>query len=248
MTENKPIIELRNLQKSFGQVDVLKGIDMQVYPGEVVAIIGSSGSGKSTMLRCVNLLETPTGGEILWHGQNIQTEIPSLYQYRASVGMVFQQFNLYNNLTVLQNCTLPQIKVLRRSKQEAEEIARSYLDRVGMLPYQNAKPAQISGGQKQRVAIARALAMNPEVLLFDEPTSALDPEMVGEVLAVMQQLAHEGMTMLVVTHEMAFARDVSNRVVYMNQGVICEEGTPEQIFGDPKRQETRDFLARFRNN
>ncbi len=248
MTDNKPVIEIRNLQKSFGRVDVLKGIDMQVYPGEVVAIIGSSGSGKSTMLRCVNLLETPTGGEILWHGQNIQTEIPSLYQYRASVGMVFQQFNLYNNLTVLQNCTLPQIKVLHRSKQEAEEIARSYLDRVGMLPYQNAKPAQISGGQKQRVAIARALAMNPEVLLFDEPTSALDPEMVGEVLAVMQQLAQEGMTMLVVTHEMAFARDVSSRVVYMNQGVICEEGTPEQIFGDPKRQETKDFLARFRNN
>ena len=248
MTEQKPVIELRNLQKSYGKVNVLKGIDMQVYSGEVVAIIGSSGSGKSTMLRCVNLLETPTGGEILWHGQNVQTEIPSLYQYRASVGMVFQQFNLYNNLTVLQNCTLPQIKVLRRSKQEAEEIARSYLDRVGMLPYQNAKPSQISGGQKQRVAIARALAMNPEVLLFDEPTSALDPEMVGEVLSVMQQLAHEGMTMLVVTHEMAFARDVSSRVVYMNQGVICEEGTPEQIFGDPQRQETRDFLARFRNN
>ncbi|MBR0446025.1 MAG: amino acid ABC transporter ATP-binding protein [Oscillospiraceae bacterium] len=248
MTEQKPVIELRNLQKSYGKVNVLKGIDMQVYSGEVVAIIGSSGSGKSTMLRCVNLLETPTDGEILWHGQNVQTEIPSLYQYRASVGMVFQQFNLYNNLTVLQNCTLPQIKVLRRSKQEAEEIARSYLDRVGMLPYQNAKPSQISGGQKQRVAIARALAMNPEVLLFDEPTSALDPEMVGEVLSVMQQLAHEGMTMLVVTHEMAFARDVSSRVVYMNQGVICEEGTPEQIFGDPQRQETRDFLARFRNN
>ena len=248
MTEQKPVIELRNLQKSYGKVNVLKGIDMQVYSGEVVAIIGSSGSGKSTMLRCVNLLETPTDGEILWHGQNVQTEIPSLYQYRASVGMVFQQFNLYNNLTVLQNCTLPQIKVLRRSKQEAEEIARSYLDRVGMLPYQNAKPSQISGGQKQRVAIARALAMNPEVLLFDEPTSALDPEMVGEVLSVMQQLAHEGMTMLVVTHEMAFARDVSSRVVYMNQGVICEEGTPEQIFGDPQRQETRDFLSRFRNN
>ena len=248
MTENKPVIELRNLQKSFGKVDVLKGIDMQVSQGEVVAIIGSSGSGKSTMLRCINLLETPTDGEILWHGQNIQTEIPSLYQYRAAVGMVFQQFNLYNNLTVLQNCTLPQIKVLHRSKQEAEEIARSYLDRVGMLPYQNAKPAQISGGQKQRVAIARALAMNPEVLLFDEPTSALDPEMVGEVLAVMQQLAQEGMTMLVVTHEMAFARDVSSRVVYMNQGVICEEGTPAQIFGDPQKQETRDFLARFRNN
>ena len=248
MTENKPVIELRNLQKSYGKVDVLKGIDLQVYPGEVVAVIGSSGSGKSTMLRCVNLLETPTGGEILWHGQNIQTEISSLYQYRASVGMVFQQFNLYNNLTVLQNCTLPQIKVLHRSKQEAENVARAYLDRVGMLPYQNAKPAQISGGQKQRVAIARALAMNPEVLLFDEPTSALDPEMVGEVLAVMQQLAQEGMTMMVVTHEMAFARDVSNRVVYMNQGVICEEGTPQQIFGDPQKQETKDFLARFRNN
>ena len=248
MTEQKPVIELRNLQKSYGKVNVLKGIDMQVYSGEVVAIIGSSGSGKSTMLRCVNLLETPTDGEILWHGQNVQTEIPSLYQYRASVGMVFQQFNLYNNLTVLQNCTLPQIKVLRRSKQEAEEIARSYLDRVGMLPYQNAKPSQISGGQKQRVAIARALAMNPEVLLFDEPTSALDPEMVGEVLSVMQQLAQEGMTMMVVTHEMAFARDVSSRVVYMKDGVICEEGTPEQIFGDPQRQETRDFLSRFRNN
>ena len=248
MTENKPVIEICNLQKSFGKVDVLKGIDMQVSAGEVVAIIGSSGSGKSTMLRCINLLETPTGGEILWHGQNIQTEIPSLYQYRASVGMVFQQFNLYNNLTVLQNCTLPQIKVLHRSKKEAEEVARSYLDRVGMLPYQNARPAQISGGQKQRVAIARALAMTPEVLLFDEPTSALDPEMVGEVLGVMRDLAQEGMTMLVVTHEMAFARDVSSRVVYMNQGVICEEGTPEQIFGDPKRQETRDFLARFRNN
>ncbi len=248
MIENCPVIELRDLRKSFGAVDVLKGIDMQVYPGEVVAIIGSSGSGKSTMLRCVNLLETPTSGEILWHGKNIQTEIESLYKYRASVGMVFQQFNLYNNLTVLQNCTLPQVKVLKRTKAEAEEIARGYLERVGMLPYMNARPAQISGGQKQRVAIARALAMNPEVLLFDEPTSALDPEMVGEVLSVMKQLADEGMTMLVVTHEMAFARDVSNRVVYMNDGVICEEGTPEQIFGNPQKQETRDFLARFLNN
>ncbi len=233
MTENRPVIELMNLQKSFGKVDVLKGIDMQVSPGEVVAIIGSSGSGKSTMLRCVNLLETPTGGEILWHGQNIQTEIESLSKYRASVGMVFQQFNLYNNLTVLQNCTLPQIKVLGRSKAEAKEIAENYLSRVGMLPYSNARPAQISGGQKQRVAIARALSMNPEVLLFDEPTSALDPEMVGEVLSVMKQLAEEGMTMLVVTHEMAFARDVSNRVVYMNDGVICEEGAPENFFGNP---------------
>ena len=248
MTEKNTVIELKGLRKSFGKVDVLKGIDMQVSAGEVVAIIGSSGSGKSTMLRCINLLETPTGGEILWHGQNVQTEIDSLYKYRASVGMVFQQFNLYNNLTVLQNCTLPQIKVLHRSKEEAEQNARYYLERVGMLPYQNARPAQISGGQKQRVAIARALAMNPEVLLFDEPTSALDPEMVGEVLAVMQQLAQEGMTMLVVTHEMAFARDVSSRVVYMNGGVICEEGTPQQIFGDPQKQETKDFLMRFRNN
>ncbi|MBQ6832581.1 MAG: amino acid ABC transporter ATP-binding protein [Oscillospiraceae bacterium] len=248
MTDHSPVIEIKGLCKSFGSVDVLKGIDMQVNAGEVVAIIGSSGSGKSTMLRCVNLLETPTGGQILWHGKNVQTEIESIYKYRASVGMVFQQFNLYNNLTVLQNCTLPQIKVLGRSKAEAEKTAKDYLERVGMLPYQNARPSQISGGQKQRVAIARALAMNPEVLLFDEPTSALDPEMVGEVLSVMQQLANEGMTMLVVTHEMAFARDVSSRVVYMNQGVICEEGTPEQIFGNPQKQETKEFLARFRNN
>ena len=248
MTDNNPVIEIKDLCKSFGKVDVLKGIDMQVSAGEVVAIIGSSGSGKSTMLRCINLLETPSYGEILWHGKNIQKEIESLSKYRASVGMVFQQFNLYNNLTVLKNCTLPQIKVLGRSKAEATEIAMGYLDRVGMLPYMNARPAQISGGQKQRVAIARALSMNPEVLLFDEPTSALDPEMVGEVLAVMKQLAEEGMTMLVVTHEMAFARDVSSRVVYMNDGVICEEGTPEQIFGNPQRQETKDFLSRFLNN
>ncbi|MBR5529260.1 MAG: amino acid ABC transporter ATP-binding protein [Oscillospiraceae bacterium] len=247
MTENNAVIELKGLCKSFGKVDVLKGIDMQVAKGEVVAIIGSSGSGKSTMLRCINLLETPTTGEILWHGQNVQTEIESLYKYRASVGMVFQQFNLYNNLTVLQNCTLPQIKVLHKSKEEAEKTAKDYLERVGMLPYLNARPAQISGGQKQRVAIARALAMNPEVLLFDEPTSALDPEMVGEVLAVMQQLAQEGMTMLVVTHEMAFARDVSTRVVYMNEGVICEQGSPEEIFGNPQKQATKDFLSRFRN-
>lgn len=247
MTEKNPVIEIKGLQKSFGEVEVLKGIDMQVTAGEVVAIIGSSGSGKSTMLRCINLLETPTDGQILWHGQNVQTEIPSLSAYRASVGMVFQQFNLYANLTVLQNCTLPQVKVLKRSKAEAERIAKEYLEKVGMLPYQNARPAQISGGQKQRVAIARALAMNPEVLLFDEPTSALDPEMVGEVLSVMKDLAQNGMTMLVVTHEMAFARDVSTRVVYMNHGVICEEGTPEAIFGNPQKQETKDFLARFRN-
>ena len=247
MTEKTSVIELKGLKKSFGKVDVLKGIDLEIAAGEVVAVIGSSGSGKSTMLRCVNLLETPTDGEILWHGKNIQTEIEALSKYRASVGMVFQQFNLYNNLTVLQNCTLPQIKVLGRSKLDAERIAKDYLDRVGMLPYQNARPAQISGGQKQRVAIARALSMNPEVLLFDEPTSALDPEMVGEVLSVMKTLAQEGMTMMVVTHEMAFARDVASRVVYMNQGVVCEEGTPEEVFGNPQKQETKDFLARFLN-
>ena len=248
MTEQNNVFQVKNLQKSFGQVDVLKGIDIDIAAGEVVAIIGSSGSGKSTFLRCMNLLETPTGGEICWHGKNIMTEIDSLYQYRASVGMVFQQFNLYNNMTVLRNCTLPQMKVLGRKKEEAERIAREYLDRVGMLAYQNARPSQISGGQKQRVAIARALSMNPEVLLFDEPTSALDPEMVGEVLAVMQQLAQEGMTMLVVTHEMAFARDVSTRVVYMKDGVIWEQGTPEEIFGNPKTQETKDFHSRFRDN
>ena len=245
MTENT-VIELKGLQKRFGKVDVLRGIDLKVSAGEVVAIIGSSGSGKSTMLRCINLLETPTGGEILWHGQNVQTQIPSLSKYRASVGMVFQQFNLYNNLTVLQNCTLPQVKVLGRSKAEAEKVAKDYLDRVGMLPYCNARPAQISGGQKQRVAIARALSMNPEVLLFDEPTSALDPEMVGEVLDVMKQLAAEGMTMLVVTHEMEFAREVSSRVVYMADGVVMEEGTPQQIFEDPQNPRTKEFLSRFR--
>ena len=242
MTEKNQVFEIKGLKKSFGSVDVLKGVDMEVTSGEVVAIIGSSGSGKSTFLRCINLLETPTGGEIIYHGKNVVTELNSVYQYRASVGMVFQQFNLYNNLTVLQNCTLPQIKVLKKSKQEAEETARYYLDKVGMLPYINAKPRQISGGQKQRVAIARALAMGPEVLLFDEPTSALDPEMVGEVLTVMQQLAQEGMTMLVVTHEMAFARDVSTRVVYMKDGVICEQGTPQELFGNPQKQETKDYL------
>ena len=245
--ENK-IIEVRHLSKSFGSHEVLKDIDFSVDKGDVISIIGASGSGKSTLLRCVNLLETPSSGEILYHGKNVVGKGVNAPEYRSHVGMVFQSFNLFNNMTVLENCMVGQMKVLKKSREEARESALYYLQKVGMAPYINARPRQISGGQKQRVAIARALAMDPEVLLFDEPTSALDPEMVGEVLTVMQQLAQEGMTMLVVTHEMAFARDVSSRVVYMNQGVICEEGSPAEIFGNPQRQETKDFLARFRNS
>ena len=242
------ILDIRHLSKSFGKHEVLKDIDFSVYKGDVISIIGASGSGKSTLLRCINLLETPSSGEILYHEKNVLDRSVKAPEYRSHVGMVFQSFNLFSNMTVLQNCMVGQIQVLKRKKEEARQIALEYLDKVGMTPYINARPRQISGGQKQRVAIARALAMNPEVLLFDEPTSALDPEMVGEVLAVMQQLAQEGMTMLVVTHEMAFARDVSSRVVYMNDGVICEQGTPADVFGNPQRQETKDFLARFRNN
>ena len=239
------ILEIRHLSKSFGQHQVLKDIDFTVNPGDVTSIIGASGSGKSTLLRCINLLETPSSGEILYHGKNVAGRGINAPEYRSHVGMVFQSFNLFNNMTVLENCMVGLIKVLKRSKEEARQNALLYLDKVGMAPYINAKPRQISGGQKQRVAIARALAMNPEMLLFDEPTSALDPEMVGEVLTVMQQLAKEGMTMLVVTHEMAFAKDVSNHVVYMADGVICEQGTPEALFGNPQKQETKDFLSRF---
>ena len=242
------ILQINHLSKAFGKHEVLKDIDFTVNKGDVISVIGASGSGKSTLLRCINLLETPTAGEILYRGKNVADRKVKAHEYRSHVGMVFQSFNLFNNLTVLENCMLGQMKVLKRKKAEAKEVAMYYLNKVGMAPYINAKPRQISGGQKQRVAIARALAMNPEVLLFDEPTSALDPEMVGEVLNVMQQLAQEGMTMLVVTHEMAFARDVSNRVVYMAEGVICEQGSPEEIFGNPQKQETKDFLARFRNN
>ena len=241
------ILQVNHLSKSFGKNEVLKDIDFTVNKGDVISVIGASGSGKSTLLRCINLLETPTSGEILYHEKNVADRKVKAHEYRAHVGM-FQSFNLFNNMSVLKNCMVGQMKVLKRSKEEARKNAMYYLEKVGMAPYINAKPRQISGGQKQRVAIARALAMNPEVLLFDEPTSALDPEMVGEVLTVMQQLAQEGMTMLVVTHEMAFARDVSNRVVYMNQGVICEQGSPEELFGNPQKQETKDFLARFRNN
>ena len=242
------ILQVNHLSKSFGSHEVLRDIDFTVSQGDVTSIIGASGSGKSTLLRCINLLEIPTSGEILYHGENVVRKGFNAPAYRSHVGMVFQSFNLFNNMTVLENCIVGQVNVLKRSREEAKDHAMQYLEKVGMTPYINAKPRQISGGQKQRVAIARALAMDPEVLLFDEPTSALDPEMVGEVLAVMKNLAQEGMTMLVVTHEMAFARDVSNHVVYMNQGVICEEGTPADVFGNPQRQETKDFLARFRSN
>ena len=242
------ILQINHLSKSFGSHEVLRDIDFTVEKGDVTSIIGASGSGKSTLLRCVNLLETPTSGEILYHGQNVAGRGVNAAAYRSHVGMVFQSFNLFNNMTVLENCMVGQIKVLKKNKDEARAQAMNYLEKVGMAPYINAKPRQISGGQKQRVAIARALAMDPEVLLFDEPPSALDPEMVGEVLNVMRGLAQEGMTMLVVTHEMAFARDVSNHVVYMNQGVICEAGSPAEVFGNPQKQETKDFLSRFRNN
>ena len=241
------ILEIRHLSKAFGDHQVLRDIDFTVEKGDVTSIIGASGSGKSTLLRCINLLETPTGGEILYHGKNVAGRGVNAADYRSHVGMVFQSFNLFNNMTVLENCMVGQIKVLKKNKEDARKSAMNYLEKVGMAPYINAKPRQISGGQKQRVAIARALAMEPEVLLFDEPTSARDPEMVGEVLNVMQALANDGMTMLVVTHEMAFARDVSTHVVYMNQGVICEEGAPADVFGNPQQQETRDFLSRFRN-
>ena len=244
MSEN--ILEIRHLGKSFGTHEVLRDIDLTVKKGDVISIIGASGSGKSTLLRCINLLETPSSGQILYHGTDVAGRGVNAPEYRSHVGMVFQSFNLFNNMTVLKNCMVGQMKVLKRSKEEARQQALKYLEKVGMAPYINAKPRQISGGQKQRVAIARALAMDPEVLLFDEPTSALDPEMVGEVLNVMQALAQEGMTMLVVTHEMAFARDVSSQVVFMHQGVICEQGTPAQVFGDPQQRETKEFLARFR--
>ena len=241
------ILKINHLSKAFGGNVVLRDIDFNVNKGDVISVIGASGSGKSTLLRCINLLETPTSGQIIYDGKDIASGKINAAEYRSHVGMVFQSFNLFNNMTVLENCIVGQVKVLKKNKEEARETAMFYLQKVGMAPYINARPRQLSGGQKQRVAIARALAMNPEILLFDEPTSALDPEMVGEVLNVMQTLAQEGMTMLVVTHEMAFARDVSNRVVYMTEGIIREEGTPQQIFENPKRQETRDFLARFRN-
>ncbi|MCI5550174.1 MAG: amino acid ABC transporter ATP-binding protein [Clostridiales bacterium] len=239
------LLRVEHLSKSFGAHVVLRDIDFTVKPGDVTSIIGASGSGKSTLLRCINLLETPTAGAIYFHGDNMLARGVNAAAYRTKVGMVFQSFNLFNNMTVLDNCIVGQTKVLGKKKEEARANAMMYLEKVGMAPYINARPRQISGGQKQRVAIARALAMEPEVLLFDEPTSALDPEMVGEVLSVMRDLAKDGMTMLVVTHEMSFARDVSNRVVYMCDGLIREDGTPEQVFSHPKDERTREFLTRF---
>ena len=244
---SQSILKINHLSKAFGTHVVLRDIDFEVNKGDVISIIGASGSGKSTLLRCINLLETPTSGEVLYHDQDVASGQIHAPEYRSHVGMVFQSFNLFNNMTVLQNCMAGPMKVLKKSKEEAKQTAMYYLQKVGMAPYINARPRQISGGQKQRVAIARALAMHPEVLLFDEPTSALDPEMVGEVLTVMKSLAQEGMTMLVVTHEMNFAKDVSTRVVYMHEGVICEQGEPQQIFGNPQKPQTKEFLQRFRN-
>ena len=242
---SEPIIEVRHLSKSFGTHVVLRDVDFSVNPGDVTCVIGASGSGKSTLLRCINLLETPTNGAVLFHGQEITAKGFDPCGYRAKVGMVFQSFNLFNNLDVLENCIVGQTCVLKRNKEEAKKIAMEYLSKVGMSQYINAKPRQLSGGQKQRVAIARALAMSPEILLFDEPTSALDPEMVGEVLDVMKTLASSGMTMLVVTHEMAFARDVSNRVIFMADGRIEEDGKPEDVFNNPQKERTKEFLSRF---
>lgn len=238
------IVQINHLRKCFGDNEVLKDIDFSVKKGEVVCIIGSSGSGKSTLLRCINLLEKLTDGEILYKNQNILADKYNIQEYRAKVGMVFQGFNLFKNLNVLENCKVSQIKTLGKSHKEAEETALKFLEMVNMENYINAKPAQLSGGQQQRVAIARALCMEPDVLLFDEPTSALDPEMVGDVLEVMKKLAHSGLTMLVVTHEMDFANEVSDRVVFMDKGVILEEGSPEEIFNSPKEERTKDFLKR----
>ena len=253
------VLEIKNVKKSFNdsQLPVLKDISLTVAQGEVVAIIGPSGSGKSTLLRCATLLTEMDSGDLLYSGDYaaktneqgvaVYADKQQLKKIRSRFGLVFQNFNLFNNMTVLKNCTVGQEKVLKKSKEEAHKNAMMYLEKVGMAPYINAKPKQLSGGQKQRVAIARALAMEPEILLFDEPTSALDPQMVGEVLEVMRTLAKDGLTMIIVTHEMAFARDVAKHVIFMGNGVIVEEGTSQQIFEDPQNEMTKEFLSRFRN-
>ena len=248
MDEQKNVLEIKNLKKQFGDREILKGIDFSVNKGDVVCIIGPSGSGKSTLIRCINFLETPTSGEVCYKGENVLKQYKDLALYRTKVGMVFQQFNLFNNMTVLENCVVGQVKVLEKDHEEARQTAMQYLYHVGMADYINAKPNQLSGGQKQRVAIARAMALEPEVLLLDEPTSALDSEMVGEVLAVMRELANAGLTMIVVTHEMAFAREVASKVIFIDQGVIAEEATPEIIFKNPSNPRTKEFLCRFTQN
>lgn len=239
------LLRVENLEKTFGTNKVLKGINFTVEKGEVISIIGSSGSGKSTLLRCLNRLEEPTKGKIFLEGEEIPESGKNLRQMRSKMAMVFQSFNLYSNLNVLDNLTIGPVKVLNKGKKETEELAIKFLTKVGMEGYVQAKPSQLSGGQKQRVAIARGLTMEPEIMLFDEPTSALDPEMVGEVLGTMQNLAAEGMTMIVVTHEMEFARDVSDRVLFMDGGIILEQGSPEDIFENPKEDRTKEFLKRF---
>ena len=249
MTNNQPIISIRHLAKKFGDKEVLKDINLDVFPGEVVSIIGSSGSGKSTMLRCINKLEDANSGEIFFKDVNILDRKTNINKLRENIGMCFQSFNLFNNINVIENCTLALTKIKRKSKQEAIAIAEKELKKVGITSeFFKKKVSTLSGGQKQRVAIARALCMKPEIMLFDEPTSALDPEMVGEVLQVMKDLAAEGMTMVVVTHEMAFARDVSNKVVFMDNGVILEANSPEELFKNPKNDRTKEFLSRFINN
>ena len=241
---SEKILEIRHLSKTFGTNLVLKDIDFTVNSKDVTCIIGASGSGKSTLLRCLNLLETPTTGEILYHGNNIADAKVNAPKYRSRVGMVFQSFNLFNNMTVLENCMVGQVKVLKKGKEESKQKAMYYLEKVGMAPYINAKPRQLSGGQKQRVAIARALAMEPEVLLFDEPTSALDPQMVGEVLELMKELAKSGMTMVVVTHEMGFAREVATRVLFIDDGKIQEQNAPKEFFENPQNPRLKEFLSK----
>ena len=244
----EPMVRIEGLRKSFGSLEVLRDINLDIMPGQVVTIIGASGSGKSTLLRCINLLETPDAGHVWFHGADLAAEHVDVNRLREKIGMVFQGFNLFNNMDVLDNCTLAPVTLKKMKKAEAEQVAMKHLESVGLADFAHANVANLSGGQKQRVAIARALCMQPDLMLFDEPTSALDPEIVGEVLEVMRGLAANGMTMVVVTHEMAFAKTVSDRVVFMDKGVIAEEGTPAEIFGAPKHARTREFLARYLND
>lgn len=245
MCNMETMIRIKHLKKHFGNLEVLRNINFDIHKGEVITIIGSSGSGKSTLLRCINLLEKPDDGEILYEEKNILKDDININEHRSHVGMVFQNFNLFDNKTVLENCMIGQIKVLKRNKEEAKQKALDFLEKVGMKEFASKSSVLLSGGQKQRVAIARALCMDPKILLFDEPTSALDPEMVGEVLSIMKELAHSGLTMAVVTHEMEFAREVSSRVIFMDEGVIVEEGTPENLFKNPQKTRTKEFLHRY---